>query len=183
MKILNIKKIFTNNLNGIKKLFFKFKFKKCFPKFISLNSKGFYSVDLLFSIFFILVIITLAFSFLNGNMIQTNDELERVEGRILLSEVSNFINSLSSNGDNYSTVYKMPNTLAGNSYFILVTKNKIYLEWDYNKGQALIIPVNLVNNYGNTISKYYLYSGSNYSFKKYINNHNDTSLKIIKVSG
>ena len=159
------------------------KFRSFVCKSKNFDFKGFYSLDLLFSIFFILIISTMCFSFLTTNINQTNGEIERIEGRIILSEISNLINSLSSNGDNYSVWYKMPDTVAGHSYRVVVCKNYIYFECDSSKGQSLIIPVNLVNTYGNSISKYYLYSGSNYHFKKYLNNNNETSLKIIKVGG
>jgi uncharacterized protein (UPF0333 family) len=122
-----------------------------------MDNKGFISIEYLFSLF-ILVIIALGVLFFASSAISSSLNIEDgITHRLILDEVANQISQVNSNGAGYSKYIRLP---SDKGYFeITVEKNRLTMEYDDKKGEALMMLANMD-------SKYKLVSGKSYLITK-----------------
>lgn len=138
-----------------------------------MNSKGFISIQYLFSIF-LLILIAIFILSLSFNSISSQQNIENhLSSRILLDAVSDNINQVSSNGEGYSKEIKLPAKISGNQYKIKVAKNSIVFYGGGKMAKNKIQPVILVKD-SMKVNEIELYSGNNYVIRKY----DDSKLSI-----
>ncbi len=122
-----------------------------------MDSKGFISIEYLFSIFIVLLIAVSMLFFTSATIHSFNDIENNVEHRLILDYVANSISQVNAHGEGYSS-YIYLNSKPG-YYEILVEKNKLTIEFSNKKGETLVLPLK-------TDSKYRLFSGKGYLIKK-----------------
>lgn len=122
-----------------------------------MDSKGFISIEYLFSLFVILII-ALGVLFFASSAISSSLNIEdSVTHRLILDDVANQISQVNSNGEGYSKFIKLP---SDKGYFeITVEKNKLTMEYSDGKGETLMMLADID-------SKYKLVSGRSYVITK-----------------
>ena len=122
-----------------------------------MDNKGFISIEYLFSIFVILIIVV-PLLFLSQSAIESSLNMEdSVVHRLILDDVANTISQVNSNGEGYSKSLTLPSDKG--YYEITVENNKLTIEYADKKGETLL-PLS------NMDSKYKLYSGHSYVISK-----------------
>ena len=122
-----------------------------------MDNKGFISIEYLFSIFVILIIVV-PLLFLSQSAIESSLNMEdSVAHRLILDDVANTISQVNSNGEGYSKSLTLPSDKG--YYEITVENNKLTIEYADKKGETLL-PLS------NMDSKYKLYSGHSYVISK-----------------
>ena len=122
-----------------------------------MDNKGFISIEYLFSIFVILIIVV-PLLFLSQSAIESSFNMEdSVAHRLILDDVANTISQVNSNGEGYSKSLALPSDKG--YYEITVENNKLTIEYADKKGETLL-PLS------NMDSKSKLYSGHSYVISK-----------------
>lgn len=122
-----------------------------------MDNKGFISIEYIFSIFVILIIV-IPLLFLSQSIIESSFNMEDdINHRLVLDNVANTISQVNSNGEGYSKTIKLPSDMG--YYKITVENKKLVMEYDGMKGETLL-PLLKID------SKYELQSGKSYTISK-----------------
>lgn len=122
-----------------------------------MDNQAFISVEFLFSFFIILIIVTGLIVY-SSNSINSSLNIEsNINHRLILDDVANSINQVDSNGEFYTKYIKLP--ITGESYVLTIDGNKLIIEYDNKKGEALLP---FIDSY----STYKLYPGHIYKIEK-----------------
>ena len=122
-----------------------------------MDSKGFISIDYIFSLFLILIIACGILVYASASISSSFNIEDTMTHRMILDNVANEISQVNSNGVGYSKYIKLP---SDKGYFeIVIYKNKLTIEYGDKKGDTLIPLVNI-------ISKTKLISGKSYLISK-----------------
>lgn len=139
-----------------------------------MDSKGIINIELLFcTLIVILLLIT------NLPMIETglnsNIEIhENSKGRILANHIADSINEVNSNEYGFGKKIKLPESIDGNFYRILVNERETIVEFNDKKGKSTINPIKLVDSSNKTLENIELYNGRTYLIEKTLVNDNKT---------
>lgn len=122
-----------------------------------MDSKGFISIEYLFSLF-IVIIIACGMLFYASSSISSSFNIEDgIAHRMILDDAANVISQVNSNGIGYSKILNLP---SDKGYFeITVDKNKLTMEYGGKKGETLLPLANMD-------SRYKLLSGRSYIVSK-----------------
>lgn len=122
-----------------------------------MDNQGFISVEYLFS-FFIILIIATGLLVYSTNTINSSLNIEsNINHRLILDDVANSIRQVDSNGEFYSKYIKLP--ITDESYVLTIDGNKLIIEYDNKKGEALLPSID-------TYSTYKMYPGHIYKIEK-----------------
>ncbi|MCR5026014.1 MAG: hypothetical protein K6A34_01035 [Methanobrevibacter sp.] len=122
-----------------------------------MDNQGFISVEYLFS-FFIILIIATGLLVYSTNTINSSLNIEsNINHRLILDDVANSIRQVDSNGEFYSKYIKLP--ITDESYVLTIDRNKLIIEYDNKKGEALLPSID-------TYSTYKMYPGHIYKIEK-----------------
>ena len=110
-----------------------------------MDSKGFISIEYLFSLF-IIIIIACSVLFFSQSAINSSLNIEdSVTYRLILDDVADKISQVNSNGEGYSKYLKLP---YDKGYFeITVKKDRLILEYDDKKAESLLPLLNIDKEY------------------------------------
>lgn len=122
-----------------------------------MDSKGFISIEYLFSLFIVLIIACGMLFYASASISSSLNIEDSLSHRLILDGVADEINQANSNGEGYSKTIKLP---SDRGYFeITVDRNKLTMEYADKKGETLLPLVNMD-------SKYKLVSGRSYTVTK-----------------
>ena len=122
-----------------------------------MDNQGFISVEYLFS-FFIILIMATGLLVYSSNTINSSLNIESdINHRLILDDVANSIRQVDSNGEFYSKYIKLP--ITDKSYVLTVDGNKLIIEYDNKKGEALLPSID-------SYSTYKMYPGHIYKIEK-----------------
>ena len=108
--------------------------------------------------------------------LDSNMEIEENgEGRFLVNQIASSINEVNSNGDGFKKKIRLPQSINGNYYYLLVNNNEVIVEFDNKKGKSEINPIKLADNNNKTIDNVQLYNGKTYLIEKRLINNNQTN--------
>lgn len=137
-----------------------------------MNSKGFISIQYLFSIFLVILILIFIL-FIAFNSIGSEQSIERhLNYRTVLDTVSDSINQVSSNGEGYSKEIALPK-MEGTSYSIKVSKNNVIFKGGGRTAKNSIMPVVPVSH-NVKVDEIELYEGYAYIIRM----HEDSRISI-----
>ena len=134
-----------------------------------MENKGFFSIDFIFTLSFILIIGILFLNLADNNIKSSINLEENVESRIVLNKIANSINEVNSNGEGFSKIIETPNNISGKNYLIIISSKDISLEINNKKGINFLLPFKLVDTNGIEILERKIYSGNNYIIEKVSN--------------
>ena len=140
-----------------------------------MDSKGIMNIELLFCTLIIILLLIINLPMIEKN-IHSNMEIdENSESRLLLDHISNSINEVNSKEYGFSRILRLPQSINGNYYSILINHNEVIIEFNNKKGKSYINPVNLVDANNNTINHIQLFNGRTYLIKKTLISNNRTN--------
>lgn len=139
-----------------------------------MDSKGIINIELLFcTLIVILLLITNLPMIENG--LNSNIEIhENSKGRILANHIADSINEVNSNEYGFGKKIKLPESIDGNFYRILVDERETIVEFNDKKGKSTINPIKLVDSSNKTLENIELYNGRTYLIEKTLVNDNKT---------
>lgn len=139
-----------------------------------MDSKGIINIELLFcTLIVILLLITNLPMIENG--LNSNIEIhENSKGRILANHIADSINEVNSNEYGFGKKIKLPESIDGNFYRILVNERETIVEFNDKKGKSTINPIKLVDSSNKTLENIELYNGRTYLIEKTVVNDNKT---------
>lgn len=139
-----------------------------------MDSKGIINIELLFcTLIVILLLITNLPMIENG--LNSNIEIhENSKGRILANHIADSINEVNSNEYGFGKKIKLPESIDGNFYRILVNERETIVEFNDKKGKSTINPIKLVDSSNKTLENIELYNGRTYLIEKTLVNDNKT---------
>lgn len=132
---------------------------------------GVVSVDYLFSIIVLIIIVTSVFGFVYSNLGNIFTVKENVEERLIADNISSVINSVSASKEGYSTVITLKDNVLGYSYYIRISKYNVNIYDKFNRGESSINPINIKLRNGGTPQYFQMYSGNSYKVTKTIENN------------
>jgi hypothetical protein len=146
-----------------------------------MDSKGIYMINFIFSIFIILIIFIISLNLIESNL--SDETLVEVDlnSRLLLDEIGNSINSVSSKNLGNIKKITLPKNISSVGYYILVKKTEIIISFRSKKGETVIKPIKLANSKGKIINELSLYPGETYKIKKSLNEDNITVIQIYNI--
>ena len=152
-----------------------------------MDSKGIINIELLFCTLIIILLLIINFPLIDQNLDSNMEIDDESEGRFLLNHIANSINDVNSKEYGFIKKIKLPQSINGKHYSILVNSNEVIVEFNNKKGKSSINPIKLVDSNNNTIDNVKLYNYRTYLIKKTILNNNQTntinqsSILIIQV--
>ena len=154
-----------------------------------MDSKGIINLEILFSTLIIILLIIINFPMLEENLNSNIEIRENSEGRLLLNHIANSINEVNSKGYGLNKKIKLPESINGNHYSVIVKNNEIIVEFNNKKGKSQINPINLVDENNKTMGSVQLFNGRTYLIEKRLINDNKTqiinqsSIEIRQIEG
>ena len=143
-------------------------------KRVSMDSKGIINIELLFCTLIIILLLIINFPLIEQNLDSNMEIDDDSKGRFLLNHIANSINEVNSRGYGFNKKIKLPETINGNYYTILVNHNEVIVEFNNKKGKSNIDPIKLVDRNNRTIENVQLYNERTYLIKKTLISNNET---------
>ena len=141
-----------------------------------MDSKGIVNIELLFCTL-IIILLLIVFLPMIGQNINSNMEIdENSESRSLLNHIANSINEVNSKEYGFNKKIRLPESMNGNYYSILVKNHEVIVEFNNKKGKSNINPIRLVDKNNRTIESVQLHNGGTYLIKKTLINDNQTHI-------
>ena len=141
-----------------------------------MDSKGIINVELLFCTLIIILLLIANLPMIEKNLSSNIEIYENSEGRFMANHIANSINEVNSNEYGFRKKIKLPESIDGNFYTIIVNENEAIVEFDNKKGKSAINPIRLVDTSNKSIESMELYNGRTYLIEKTLinDNHTDT---------
>lgn len=139
-----------------------------------MDSKGIINIELLFCTLIIILLLIINLPMIEKNIDSNMDIEENSESRLLLNHIANSINEVNSKEYGFCKKIRLPQSINGNYYSILINNHEVIVEFNNKKGKSPINPINLVDSYNNTINNVQLFNGRTYLIKKTLINNNQT---------
>ncbi|MFR3857621.1 MAG: hypothetical protein ACLTWT_08520 [Methanobrevibacter smithii] len=118
-----------------------------------MDKKGVISLEAIFSIFIILLIVASILFYVQSNLESDKNIESSFSHRLILDNLANCINQVNSNGEGFSKKVLLPQKEY--AYKITVEKSKLTIEYSNKKGELAILPADINRNYE-------LYGGRSY---------------------
>ncbi|MBQ2962293.1 hypothetical protein [Methanobrevibacter sp.] len=154
-----------------------------------MDSKGIINIELLFCTLIIILVLIINLPMIEENLDSNLEIDENSEGRLLLNHVSDSINEVNSKEYGFNKKIRLPESINGYHYSILVNNREVIIEFNNKKGKSYINPIKLVDGNNKTMENVQLYNGRSYLIKKTLINDNKThtinqsSIEIMQIEG
>ena len=146
-----------------------------------MDSKGIINIELLFCTLIVILLLIINFPMIEQNLSSNMEIEEKSGGRLLLNHIANSINEVNSKEYGFNKKIKLPESINGNHYSLLVNGNEVIVEFNNKKGKSNINPINLVDANNKTIENVQLYNGRTYLIKKTLINDNQSAILIRQI--
>ena len=141
-----------------------------------MDSKGIINIELLFCTLIMILLLIANMSMIEQNINSNMEIEENSHSRLLLNHISNSINEVNSKEYGFNKIIKLPESINGNYYSILVNNNEVIIEFNNKKGKSNISPIKLVDKNNQSLSGIQLFNGRTYLIKKTLVNNNKTHI-------
>lgn len=141
-----------------------------------MDSKGIINIELLFCTLIMILLLIANMSMIEQNINSNMEIEENSHSRLLLNHISNSINEVNSKENGFNKIIKLPESINGNYYSILVNNNEVIIEFNNKKGKSNISPIKLVDKNNQSLSGIQLFNGRTYLIKKTLVNNNKTHI-------
>lgn len=107
---------------------------------IFMDNRGALTIDLIFSIFILLIVLSSISSLISDRMSTAGDLQELAEGRSLADTIAGDINQVYAGGEGHQLRITTPPSIRDQSYEIFIDSSGVYIEFSGRKGLSHIIP-------------------------------------------
>lgn len=143
-------------------------------KRLSMDSKGIINIELLFCTLIVILLLIVNLPMIENSLNSNIEIYENNKGRILANHIADSINEVNSNEYGFRKKIKMPESIDGNFYTIIVNDKETIVEFNNKKGKSAINPIRLVDSSNRSIENIELYNGRTYLIEKTLINDNET---------
>ena len=139
-----------------------------------MDSKGIINIELLFCTLIVILLLIVNLPMIE-NSLNSNIEIhENSKGRILANHIADSINEVNSNEYGFKKKIKLPESVDGKFYKVIVNERETIVEFNDKKGKSAINPIKLVDSSNKTIESMEMYNGRTYLIEKTLINDNKT---------
>ena len=135
-----------------------------------MDSKGIINIELLFCTLILILLLIVNLPMIEKGLSSDIEIHENSEGRFLANHIADSINEVNSNEYGFRKKIKLPESIEGNFYKIIVTERETIVEFNNKKGKSVINPIKLIDT-----SNKSLYNGRTYLIEKTLVNDNKTN--------
>ena len=139
-----------------------------------MDSKGIINIELLFCILILILLLIVNLPMIEKGLNSDIEIHENSEGRFLANHIADSINEVNSNEYGFRKKIKLPESIEGNFYKIIVTERETIVEFNNKKGKSVINPIKLIDTSNKSIERIELYNGRTYLIEKTLINDNKT---------
>ena len=139
-----------------------------------MDSKGIINIELLFCTLILILLLIVNLPMIEKGLSSDIEIHENSEGRFLASHIADSINEVNSNEYGFRKKIKLPESIEGNFYKIIVTERETIVEFNNKKGKSVINPIKLIDTSNKSIERIELYNGRTYLIEKTLINDNKT---------
>ena len=139
-----------------------------------MDSKGIVNIELLFCTLIVILLLIVNLPMIENGLNSNIEIHENSKGRILANHIADSINEVNSNEYGFGKKIKLPESIDGNFYRILVNERETIVEFNDKKGKSTINPIKLVDSSNKTLENIELYNGRTYLIEKTLVNDNKT---------
>lgn len=140
-----------------------------------MDSKGIINIELLFCTLIVILLLIVNLPMIENGLNSNIEIHENSKGRILANHIADSINEVNSNEYGFGKKIKLPESIDGNFYRILVNERETIVEFNDKKGKSTINPIILVDSSNKTLENIELYNGRTYLIEKTLVNDNKTN--------
>ena len=139
-----------------------------------MDSKGIINIELLFCTLIVILLLIVNLPMVE-NSLNSNIEIhENSKARSLSNHIANSINEVNSNENGFRKKIKLPESVDGKFYKVIVNERETIVEFNDKKGKSAINPIKLVDSSNRSIENMELYNGRAYLIEKRLVNDNET---------
>ncbi len=141
-----------------------------------MDSKGIINIELLFCTLIVILLLIVNLLMIENGLNSNIEIHENSKGRILANHIADSINEVNSNEYGFRKKIKMPESIDGKFYKVIVNERGTIVEFNKRDGKSAINPIKLVDSSNKTIESMELYNGRTYLIEKTLvnDNHTDT---------
>ena len=139
-----------------------------------MDSKGTINIELLFCTLILILLLIVNLPMIEKGLNSDIEIHENSEGRFLANHIADSINEVNSNEYGFRKKIKLPESIEGNFYKIIVTERETIVEFNNKKGKSVINPIKLIDTSNKSIERIELYNGRTYLIEKTLVNDNKT---------
>ena len=139
-----------------------------------MDSKGIINIELLFCTLILILLLIVNLPMIEKGLNSDIEIHENSEGRFLANHIADSINEVNSNEYGFRKKIKLPESIEGNFYKIIVTERETIVEFNNKKGKSVINPIKLIDTSNKSIERIELYNGRTYLIEKTLVNDNKT---------
>ena len=139
-----------------------------------MDSKGIINIELLFCTLILILLLIVNLPMIEKDLNSDIEIHENSEGRFLANHIADSINEVNSNEYGFRKKIKLPESIEGNFYKIIVTERETIVEFNNKKGKSVINPIKLIDTSNKSIERIELYNGRTYLIEKTLINDNKT---------
>lgn len=139
-----------------------------------MDSKGIINIELLFCTLIVILLLIANLPMIENGLNSNIEIHENSKGRILANHIADSINEVNSNEYGFGKKIKLPESIDGNFYRILVNERETIVEFNKRDGKSTINPIKLVDSSNKTLENIELYNGRTYLIEKTLVNDNKT---------
>ena len=139
-----------------------------------MDSKGIINIELLFCTLILILLLIVNLPMIEKGLSSDIEIHENSEGRFLANHIADSINEVNSNEYGFRKKIKLPESIEGNFYKIIVTERETIVEFNNKKGKSVINPIKLIDTSNKSIKRIELYNGRTYLIEKTLVNDNKT---------
>ncbi|WP_405322736.1 hypothetical protein [Methanobrevibacter sp.] len=140
-----------------------------------MDSKGIINIELLFCTLILILLLIVNLHMIEKDLSSDIEIHENSEGRFLATHIADSINEVNSNEYGFRKKIKLPESIEGNFYKIIVTERETIVEFNNKKGKSVINPIKLIDTSNKSIERIELYNGRTYLIEKTLVNDNKTN--------
>ena len=140
-----------------------------------MDSKGIINIELLFCTLILILLLIVNLPMIEKGLNSDIEIHENSEGRFLAKHIADSINEVNSNEYGFRKKIKLPESIEGNFYKIIVTERETIVEFNNKKGKSVINPIKLIDTSNKSIERIELYNGRTYLIEKTLVNDNKTN--------
>ena len=140
-----------------------------------MDSKGIINIELLFCTLILILLVIVNLPMIEKGLSSDIEIHENSEGRFLANHIADSINEVNSNEYGFRKKIKLPESIEGNFYKIIVTERETIVEFNNKKGKTVINPIKLIDTSNKSIERIELYNGRTYLIEKTLVNDNKTN--------